>query len=246
MQVDFGTGNLTATVNNIANSTPRPFGIVQDVSLDFNFSIKKLYGQYQVAVDIARGALDIKAAAKLARIQGGLLNDLFFAQTNTTSSGVLLATNENHAIPTTPYQVTVTNSAAFVADQGVLYTATGVQLTQVASAPATGQYSVNTATGVYTFAAADTGLSVYISYTYTTASGANKTTLSQQLMGAGPRFTMVLATTYQSKVANLVLNQCTSTKLSMPFKNQDYTILGMDIEIMADASNNIGTLTFSE
>ena len=129
---------------------------------------------------------------------------------------------------------------------GCFYVATGVQLTQVASGPTTGQYSVNTATGVYTFAAADTGLSVYFNYTYTTASGANKISLSQQLMGAGPRFNMLLASTYQSKVCNIVLNQITSSKLSLPFKNQDYTNLALDIEVMQDASNNIGTLTFTE
>ena len=244
MQVDFGTGTLTATRNDIANQTPRPFGIVQDVQVGFNFTIKKLYGQYQVAVDIARGALDIKATAKLARLQGGLFNDVFFGQTQTLSSGTLEAILENHAIPTTPYQVTVTNSATFVSDQGVFYAATGVQLTLVASGPTTGQYSV--AAGVYTFAAADTGLSVNISYLYTVTTGVNKIALTQLLMGAGPRFQLVLATTYQSKVANIIFNQCTSSKLMLPFKNQDYTIADLDVEIMQDASNNIGTLVFSE
>ena len=244
MQFNFGSGNLILTRTDIANSTPRPLGIVQDVQLDATFSVKKLYGQYQIAVDVARGALDIKGAIKFARIQGGLLNDLFFAQINTASTGVLYASNESHAIPGTPYQVTATNSGTFVADMGVTYVATGVQLTQVASGPTTGQYSV--AAGVYTFAAADTGLSVYLNYTYTTASGANKISLSQQLMGSGPRFNMLLASTYQSKVCNIVLNQITSSKLSLPFKNQDYTNLALDIEVMQDASNNIGTLTFSE
>ena len=49
-------------------------------------------------------------------------------------------------------------------DLGVTYTATGVPLTPVLASPAAGQYAVSS--GAYTFAAADAGNSVSISYGY--------------------------------------------------------------------------------
>lgn len=66
---------------------------------------------------------------------------------------------------TGPYQVTVTRAASFSVDRGVSYTG-GAALTKVTGAPAAGQYSVDPATGIYTFAAADAGAAVTISYSY--------------------------------------------------------------------------------
>ncbi len=70
--------------------------------------------------------------------------------------------NEAGTIPTTPFQITVAGAATFLGDLGVTHL--GVPLTRVPSGPATGQYSVNEATGVYTFAAADVGNVLAISY----------------------------------------------------------------------------------
>ena len=53
---------------------------------------------------------------------------------------------------------------AWVSDLGVTYAQSGAPLTAVVAAPTAGQYSV--ATGVYSFAAADAGASVSLSYGY--------------------------------------------------------------------------------
>lgn len=77
---------------------------------------------------------------------------------------------ENQTIPAMgPYTVTVTNAAAFAGDYGV--TKAGTPMTKVTGAPAAGQYAVNTTTGVYTFAAADAGAAIVITYSYTISSG---------------------------------------------------------------------------
>jgi hypothetical protein len=52
----------------------------------------------------------------------------------------------------------------WASDRGVVYAATGVALTPVATAPAVGQYSVSG--GVYAFSAADAGQAILISYGY--------------------------------------------------------------------------------
>ena len=50
--------------------------------------------------------------------------------------------------------------------QGVVYSATLKKLARVGSNPSAGHYSVDTTNGVYTFASADSGLGVLISYLY--------------------------------------------------------------------------------
>lgn len=72
---------------------------------------------------------------------------------------------EAAVVPATPYQVTaLAPFGAWASDRGVAYAASGSQLTVVASSPTVGQYSVSA--GLYTFAAADVGASLLISYGY--------------------------------------------------------------------------------
>ena len=235
----FGSGNFYG-ISSAANSTPRKFATMQDVQFDLQFTTKQLYGQNQVAIDIRRGQAKFSGKAKFAQINGAMLNDLFFSQTATT--GLLLsAVGEAGTVSATPFTVTVANAATFDTDLGVVYAATGTPLTRVASTPAQGQYSM--AAGVYTFNSADTGVSVLIDYLYTAATGGTKVALSNQSMGTTPTFMGVFSTTASGKNVTLKLNLCTSNKLSLQTKIEDYTIPELDFEVMADASNNIGTLS---
>lgn len=70
--------------------------------------------------------------------------------------------DEAHAIPASPYQIVT--DRFWIGDEGVTLT-NGTPLTKVAANPTTGQYAVSDV-GVYTFAAADTGTGVLISYSY--------------------------------------------------------------------------------
>lgn len=76
-------------------------------------------------------------------------------------------TDEAGTIPTAAdYKITAQQSKGpFGRDDGVKFSSNGAALTPVASNPSTGQYSVDTA-GNYTFAAADAGKGVLISYSY--------------------------------------------------------------------------------
>jgi len=74
--------------------------------------------------------------------------------------------NESANVPHAPGPYTVTAAAPFgpwAGDSGVTYT-NGTPIATVASSPGAGQYAVSS--GVYTFAAADSGASVLISYGY--------------------------------------------------------------------------------
>lgn len=100
-----------------------------------------------------------------------------YALTNDTGSAMMTLT-----VPNSPYEYTVFNSAAFVSDGGVVYATSSLPLTKVASSPTIGQYAVNTATGQYTFAAADLGAGIQITYTFSLSSS---TAINIQLQGIG-------------------------------------------------------------
>ena len=242
---NFGVGSLWASRTDISNPTPAQFGTLQDVAVDFSFTSKPLMGQYQIAVAVARAGMKTTAKAKFATIEALAFNEVFFGQTRATGL-VTAVLNETSAIPATPFTITVVNGATFATDLGVFFTLTGVRLVRVAATPATGQYTVNTTTGAYLFAAADTLLSVAISYSYAAAAGGTKIVITNQLMGAAPTFQMNLTSIYQGKNLSLQLNSCISTKLSLPFKNEDWTIQEMDIEAFTDASNTLGTLSCTD
>lgn len=245
--INFGSGKLIAVPTNladgtaIANPTPVILGTMQDVSLDLSTEIKSLYGskRYPIAVGQGKGKTEIKA--KYAEIDGGILGSLFFGKAST--AGIKAAVFDSAGtIPATPFQLTITppSSGTFVADLGVVFTATGVQLTRVASAPTTGQYSVNTTTGVYTFASADTSKAVAISYEYSAAAGGNIWQMTNETMGYTPSFTLLLQNAYDGKTMVCKLNRCVSGKLSVPLKSEDFAVYDFEAEAFADAAGSLG------
>lgn len=240
----FGAGSLFGVRTDSSNQTPVQFGVLQEVTLEFNATNKELIGQLQYPVAVARGGIKITGKAKSAKISALAYNNLFFGATLSQNAGILTSVAETGTVPGTPYQITVTNSATFATDLGVVNSTTGVPYVKVASSPSTGEYSVSSG-GVYTFAAVNTTNTVLINYTYTTTSGAQKIAISNQLMGSGPVFQMNLAETYQSNVLNIQLNQCMATKLSIPLKNEDFTIPDFEFSAFADSSGNIGNFTTS-
>ena len=254
MQLAFGAGALWGNRTDVTGSGigPVQFGILQDVQIDWDWATKELYGQYQFPVDIARGRGKIAGKAKFARIFGALYGDLFFGQSAATGQ-VTVSENEAATVPaSTPYTVTVANAANFVDDLGVYYATggnAGGRLARVTTPSSAGQYSVNLATGVYTFAAADANAALAISYLYNTTSG-RKLVLTNQLAGYTPTFK---ATFYTTKTTQgvpaglaLVLNACTAGKLSMPTKVDDYEIQEFDFSAFADPTGTIGTLSVNE
>jgi hypothetical protein len=248
MQYQFGSGNLYGSVLAGGVLVPRKFAGLQDISVDISFVMKELFGQSQFPLTIARGQGKIAGKAKMANFNSGHFNDIFFGQTNTVGQK-LSVVGEVGAIPGTPYQITVAQSATWFEDGGVVYSVTGVPLVRVAAAPAAGQYSV--AAGVYTFAAADTLLGVYIDYTYTAAATGLTTTINNLLSGTTPTFVAVFPISYTmqngvKKTVYLRLNSCFSSKLVLATKIDDFTIPEFDFIAGADVAGVIGTFTSNE
>jgi hypothetical protein len=240
MQFAFGSGSMWG-VDSGANPTPGKFGILQDVGVDFPFSNKPLFGSYQSPVAIGRGTAKPSWKAKFAQLTGRVLNSLFFGQTKAAGS-VLVAEDELGTI--TAGSITVANSAQFVDDLGVRYSATGLPLVRVASAPAVGQYSVSA--GVYSFNVGENATVVKIDYTYTSSGTGEKITLANLLLGSAPSFKAVFTQTFNGLRQTLVLNANVASKVGVASKLEDFVMPEFDADITADSGNNIGTWSLGE
>lgn len=248
MQLSFGSGALWGERTDLTGSGigPRQFGVLQDIQIDFDWTDKELYGQVQFPVAIARGQGKISGKAKFAQIVGLLYSDIFFGTTAATGQFAISELEAAVVPATTPFTVAVANASSYNDDLGVVYTANGKRFNRVATPSAPGQYSVNFASGIYTFAAADAGAAVLISYTYAAAASGAKLTLTNQLMGTTPTFKATFYTMYNGEGTALRLNACTANKLSLPTKIDDWTINELDFMAFADASGTIGYLSTVE
>ena len=240
---NFGVG-LLFTVPTTANPTPIQYGALQDVTIDFSFDEKQLFGSFQFALEQARGKGKATIKAMIGRFDPVLFNQVFFGVTTGTGEKRNSA-REAGTIPTTPYIITVANGATFAVDLGVYDVTSAKWLTRVASGPTTGQYAVNTTTGAYTFAAADTGHSVQFYYTYTASGTGNTLAYTNQLMGAGAISTLNLINynPVTGKYLNLVYPAVQAFKLGAPMKLDDYTIASLDFSAQDDGAGNIFTWT---
>jgi hypothetical protein len=231
-QYHFGLGQL-ALIPSGANPTPVQFAVLTDVTLDMNYDLKELRGQYQVAVDMARGPLKITGKAKNAAIASGVL--LAFMAGGTRAAGTKIGiAGEAGTVPTTPFQITAANGATFFEDMGVVDLTTGLLMTRGASATGTGVYAVNTATGVYTFNTADSGHNVAISYSYTAAGNGYTTTLTNQLMQQSTPFIGAFYNTYGSKQLGWRFPAVHVPKLSWSMKAEAYTEQDLDFSVTQD------------
>lgn len=227
----FGSGVLYATPAG-TTATPIQFGALQDVTVDESRTVKTLYGQYQQPLAIGAGEIKATAKAKMGYISAAIWANLYYGVSPSTGT-ISLAANEPGTIPaSTPWTVTVTNSATWANDLGVQY-AGGQQLTRVASGPTTGQYSVSS--GVYTFATADANKAVMISYEYTQASVGNTVTVGTILQGVQPVITLDLYRGFNNTGERHRYWAAVCSKLSAPTKLADFAINEMDFEMFTDS-----------
>jgi hypothetical protein len=245
----FGAGNLYGIDTNVLIPTPVKFGILQEVAVEISLTKKELHGQnvFADAVGVSEGKVTCKA--KLAKLSADLMGGLFFGSTPATGQ-VIPVVVEAGTIPATPgpYTVTVANGATFHTNLGVVFgknnlATDGQPLTRVASAPATGQYSLVDATGVFTFAAADQGKLVKFDYLYLSALVGKTITIVNPQAGTSPSFKAVLTGDFDGEKVALVLNKCVSDKLTLPTKRGDFTIQEMDFSAQVDDNDELGLIS---
>ncbi|WP_018610250.1 hypothetical protein [Uliginosibacterium gangwonense] len=257
MQLTFGSGELFAQMirdaagNVITNPTPIRIAGLQELSLDFSGELKEFYGQNRYALATAMGKVKTTGKMKGALINGLALNNLFFGNNMATGTmKALYADTNGIAIPSsTPYTITTTplNSGTFIEDLGVV-NANGQTMVKVAASPVSGQYSVD-ASGNYVFAAADAGLQVYRSYSYSySLASAKQITLNNIAMGQAPQIKIAYLAQYQGKKCLVELESITSTKLHMfSAKSDDFSVPEIDFSASTDAAGfKLGTIWVQE
>jgi hypothetical protein len=246
----FGPGIVIVTRTDLPTPVPVNVGYAQELTIDFTGTTKELYGQNQFPLVQARGTIKATGKIKAATISGVAWNNVFFGQTLSAATGFAWNIAESHSIPTTPFTVTATNGATFDADLGVTYNATGLPLQRVASAPTTGQYTVNTTTGVYTFAAADTGLTVLLTYTNTiTMATSQSLTIANKQIGVTPTFQLDFYTSLNQPTAlpfAVRLFACVGGKLALATKLEDFLMPEIDFGFFANASGNVFEAVFPQ
>ena len=233
----FGVGYLYATPTG-ANPTPTRFGALQDVSVDFSFDTKALYGSNQFALEQARGKGKIEIKAGIGRVDPNLFNSIFFGLT-TQVGETLNSIDETGTIAAGA--VTVVNAANWTQDLGVYNVTTGAYMTRVASAPSGNQYAV--AAGAYSFNAALNGDVVRISYVYNSASTGTRLAFTNQPMGSSVIFSLTLVNQFAGvggrKSLFMTFPAVQAGKLAMPLKLDDFTLTSLDMSAQDDGTGNV-------
>jgi hypothetical protein len=245
---NFGVGNWFCKRTDTANQIPTLLGVLQDMEIDIDRTLKELIGQYALPVDVAQAAMKITGKGKYAQVAAGNINNTILGQSISSASGFQLAAPE--AVTPAATTFTVSHGATFSEDLGVRYHATGIPLQPVPSGATTGSYIAGAAAvGQYTIAAGDVSvaLDVYYSYTVTTM---QQISAVNQVMGQGTTFELIGSNTYNvcgtNKTISIKLNQCKASKTGMPFKNVDYLMFDLEFQAFADCSGAWGTIAMSD
>lgn len=244
MQYSFGSGVLfgTTLVSNVP--TPVRFGGLQGCSFDIAFSAKELYGQYQFPIALGRGTGKITGKCDFAQINAQAYNDLFFGLSNPTTGETKTSVAEAQTV--TANAVNPTNNTTFISDLGVVRASDGAIYTRVAANAVGLQYTVNTTTGAYGFNSSQNNTPVLVSYSYADAANGKKITITNQLLGNSPQFSLLFTETFNGKQITLTLNACMSSKLTLATKLEDFTIPSFDFQAFADAAGVVGTISTDE
>lgn len=262
MAIDyFGAGVLFATPTYtsagvaipVAQRSPVQFGIVQNVEIDDEAEVKELYGANQYPVDIGRGKSKLSIKCEQAQFSAQLFNTVYYGQTLTAGYNAVFAASQGTTIPTgagaTSIAIAPTapygGTSVFVADLGV-QDGNGVPYTRVAASPTSGQYSLTGST--YVFANQDAGSSVFINYQYSNATnpaGGDNLIVYNIPMGQVPVFSAQFFNSRKGQSIWRKFNACVATKLSMSFKNDDFSIPNFEMSAFADENNVVQELSFS-
>lgn len=235
-----GTQTLDASGNAIAVPSPIQFGILQDVTIDESFESKMLYGANQYPVAVGRGKGKVSIKAKAAQISAELFNTFVYGMSSVgTTYENVYEDLTGTSIPASGSTVTPTSPTTNVVLDLGARDGNGVPYTRVTGTPTGGQYKYSG--GAWIFGDVDTAKVVFINYSYTSTgvASAKSLTVTNLPMGYSPFFTVDLRSQYRGKQLYIRYPNATSTKLTMTWKNDDFTVPEFDIECFADSNGNI-------
>lgn len=241
----FGPGSIYVTRTDVANATPYNIGFAQELSYDESAEVKQGFGQNQYPIFVASSTIKTSGKMKALAVSGLALNACFLGQTMVAGM-IRVAEAEAGTVPaSTPWTITVSNAAQFDTDLGVIWADTGLPLAKVASGPTTGQYAVSTS-GVYTFATADAGKNVKITYAYKAASTGQTLKVTNRPIGTTPTFQLDYVTTFQTQTYGIRFFKCVGEKLARSHKLTDFMMPEVDFSYQATAAGQVYEMYMSE
>lgn len=226
-----GIGSVTA-ISSAANPTPVDVVIIRAVTLDFKTTEKELRGNSLFAKGSMTTSASISGKVTSADVSAPFIAMCVPGTSTVASTSTPRKIRADHpatVIPGTPFQITVTNSATFVTDCGVVNLTTGKRMTRVASAPAANQYSV--AAGVYTFASAEG--TVLIRYIYTDNTTGYTMTGSNPVIGETAAYSLFV--TDPTEGYTFEFPAVKFSNLSLGLKIDDYTEASFDFTAQESA-----------
>jgi len=240
----FGAGRVFATANQ-NNPTPARAFVPQSQSIDFKRKTESLFGEYQMALAVGAGEMDVSGKVEMGKTQPRILSDIMLGDTQASGS-YLEADGELVAVAaSSPYTGTVVNSATFLFDLGVVNPTTGAILTCVASAPVAGKSYMVTA-GVYTFAAGDEGVSYAISYAYSITTTGATIAMNNQPQGLTGQFQAVHVLPWGAQQDIFVFTNCIAGGYSHSLKKSGFGSSSLDYMAFVGTNGSLGTATFAD
>lgn len=242
--LQFGVGDVFATQTidssgmSVALPQPLQMANLQDISVDFSAEIKEAYGSKRYALGVGRGKEKISGKVKSATFSAKAMSMYFGTAAIAGAASLVPAFVVAIAASIT---VSPPSSGTFAGDLGVYKVSTGAEFVRVASAPTAGQYSVNDLTGEYEFSAADVtaGGSVSIAYRWVASTGGLLLSIKNRNMGEDAFFSLDLRTKFQGRELILHLYRVMFNKLSLSFKNDDFSAPDLEFTAMADDLGNV-------
>lgn len=264
----FGPGILICTRTDITNGTPINVGYAQEFSIDFAGTTKQLFGQQQLPLVAARSTIKATGKIKSAVLSGQAMNTLFWGQTVSTASGLLVfnvgstfTLSTTSTATSTGTGLQVGSSLTFDADLGVIFVNTGLPGRRVSTgseAASSGTYSIgSTSPGLYYFSQPDTinltaGTTNPIKVTYTnttTTGGLQSLLITNQLIGYSPTFQLDYYTNLNQPTAKPFIVRCyqaISSKVTLAFKLEDFMMPEFDFDLFANNSGQLANQVWPE
>jgi hypothetical protein len=214
----------------VANPTPIPIAFLRGCKVDVKQAKATFRGNMRDIIDVADKARDWTISIDNADFRASAFG-MVVAGGVTVTGSLNLAPGEAITIAAT---VTVANGATFSEDGGVLDLVLNKFMTRVPSAPTTGQYSVNVATGVYTFAAADVGHAAIVTYTYTAATTGQTTTVNNSIQSASTPYKLRVYNPFAVAGSNGVVRL-----VGLDFASAHFEDLSLDFKVEDFAAHSL-------
>jgi hypothetical protein len=241
----FGAGRVFMTAN-LANPTPARALVPQSQSVDFKRKVESLFGERQLAVAVGSGQMEVTGKVEYSASQARIISDILFGVSGASGSYAEADKESGTVAATTPFIITVSNSATWLFDLGVFNAVSGAIYARVASGSEVVGKSYSVAAGVYTFAAGDEGVNMLISYAYTVTASGEQVTLSNELQGQTGAFQAVHVLPWGAAQDMFVFYNCTASSGGLSAKQSGFVNSMLEYTASTNSNDELGVASFAE